>query len=175
MTDRYVIGIDWGGTRIKWGAFDEAGTFLRRGMYDYNAQADIAANVDRLMAELERGINEIGTRPDGIGLALTGVVDPGLGVVLLPGKVRGLEGYNLVGAFRARFDVPVIADNDGRAALLAECRFGAARGRDWVVMVTLGTGVGSDVLLAGNQPPALCAGHRGRPGRGATPRGRHTA
>lgn len=149
MTAGYVIGIDWGGTRIKWGAFDPTGDFLQCGILDYNSQAAITVNVERLMTELENCIRELGARPEGIGLALTGVVNREVGVVLLPGKVRGLEGYNLVRVMHGRFGVPVVADNDGRAALLAECKFGAARGKDWVVMVTLGTGVGSGVLLDG--------------------------
>ena len=149
MNDSYVLGIDWGGTRIKWGAFQPGQEFLAQGILPTNAQDEMADNVARVMDELDAACKEIGRPPKAIGLALTGVVDPNQGVVLLPGKVRGLEGYPIVAEMKKRFGIPVIADNDGRAALLAEWKLGAARHCSWAVVVTIGTGVGSGVLLDG--------------------------
>jgi glucokinase len=87
--------------------------------------------------------------PMGIGLGLTGTVDPDRGVVLLPGKISGLEGFPIVQRLRTDFGVPVWADNDGKLALYAEKHVGMARGRRWAVLLTVGTGIGSGVMLDG--------------------------
>ncbi|MEI6350690.1 MAG: ROK family protein [Verrucomicrobiota bacterium] len=149
MKSSYVLGIDWGGTRIKWGAYEPGNGMILEGIFDSNAQGELAENVAKLFAQLETGCLKLGTTPKAIGLALTGVVDPQKGVVMLPGKVRGLEGYPIVGEIGKHFGVPTVADNDGRAAMLAEWKFGAARGCNWAVVLTIGTGVGSGVLLDG--------------------------
>jgi glucokinase len=78
------------------------------------------------------------------------VVDPDRGVVMLPGKIKGLEGYPIVPQLREQFGVPVWADNDGTVAMYAEKTFGLARGKQWAVVLTIGTGVGSGVMLDGH-------------------------
>ncbi len=149
MNEPYVIGLDWGGTRIKWGAYQPGKGFLAEGILSSNPQLDMATNVKEVITRLESVRDQIGRPPQAIGVALTGVVDPNQGVVLLPGKVKGMEGYPIVSEIKQRFGVPVIADNDGRAALLAEWKAGAARDCNWAVVLTIGTGVGSGVLLDG--------------------------
>lgn len=149
MSAPYVLGIDWGGTRIKWGAYEPNKGFLLQGVTNSNAQLDMAANVQGVLALLEEAFQRIGQPPQAIGLALTGVVDPNQGVVLLPGKVKDIEGYPIVSQMKERFKVPVVAENDGRAALIAEWKLGAAKNRNWAVVLTIGTGVGSGVLLDG--------------------------
>jgi glucokinase len=76
-------------------------------------------------------------------------VDPRRGVVLLPGRLKGLQGFPLVPGLRRALGVPVVAENDGRLSIIAERTYGLARRRRWAVTVTLGTGVGSGVLLDG--------------------------
>jgi glucokinase len=61
----------------------------------------------------------------------------------------GLEGWPLVPKLRAATKLPVVADNDARLAMLAEWRYGLARGRKWALTFTLGTGVGSCPILDG--------------------------
>lgn len=90
---------------------------------------------------------------DGIGIAGFGPlrVDPGAsdhGRVLATPK-PGWAGADLIGPFRAAFDCPIVLDTDVNAAALAEYRMGAARGCDSFVYLTIGTGVGGAVLIAG--------------------------
>jgi glucokinase len=68
--------------------------------------------------------------------------------VLLPGKLK-LEGFPIVSELQDAIGVPVVAENDGRISILAEARYGLARGFRWAVTITLGTGVGSGVMLDG--------------------------
>jgi glucokinase len=146
----YYIGIDWGGTRCKLGAATADGTFLRQEMIDAVPVNDIGSAVALIGKRTTACIEAIGTRPSGIGLGLTGPVNPDLGVVLLPGKIRGLEGYPIVPRLRKEFGVPVWAENDGGVAMYAEKTFGLARGNKWAVALTIGTGVGSGVMVDGH-------------------------
>lgn len=146
--NEYLLGVDWGGTRIKLGAVSMEGELLSHEIMD-TPNTSTAREVYGVVAEkLRTFINRAG-RPAGIGLGLTGVTDPELGVVLLPGKISGLEGFEIVPNLRAEFGMPVWADNDGKVALYAERHVGKARGRSWVVLLTIGTGIGSGVMLDG--------------------------
>jgi glucokinase len=99
--------------------------------------------------EVRRIESALGASPRAIGLAFSGAVDPSFGVVYLPGKVKGLEGFPVVPELRKLTGVPVIADNDGRISIYAESRFGLAKTYRWAVTITIGTGVGSGVMLDG--------------------------
>lgn len=149
MSEPYGIGIDVGGTRLKGGAVTAGGELLAAGVATVRPEWLIEETVGAIEAEVRRVAAEVGGRPAGVGLALSGAVDPDRGVVLLPGKFKGLEGYPLVPELRRRTGWPVVADNDGRLSVVAETRYGVARGRRWVVTVTIGTGVGSGVMLDG--------------------------
>jgi glucokinase len=145
----YYLGIDWGGTRIKLGAVSGEATFLAQDIFESPKNADIDGVVNGLLDKAEALIRQIGCKPNGIGLGLTGPVNPELGVMLLPGKVKGLEKYPIVPRFAERFKVPVRAENDGTLSIYAEKYAGQAKDVDWAVTVTIGTGIGSGVMLDG--------------------------
>jgi glucokinase len=69
--------------------------------------------------------------------------------VFLPGKFKDIVGYPLVRNLRKRSGIPIVAENDGRISILAEKFYGQARNKKWVVCLTIGTGVGSGVMLDG--------------------------
>ena len=145
----YVIGFDVGGTRLKSGAVLQDGTLseehVQRSGYSIGSE-----NLLQLMGdEVERITSLKGEKPAAVGLAFSGAVHPEEGVVLLPGKIKGLEGFPIVSRLQARCGVPVVADNDGRVSIYAEAWYGLAKEVDWAVSVTIGTGVGSGVMLDG--------------------------
>ena len=149
MTRDYVLGFDVGGTRIKSGAFDRAGKALWSDVVPSHAMDGPVRLLKAIVAQVRAAERSLRAKPAAIGLGLSGGVDPELGVVHLPGKFKGLENFPLVPRLRKALDIPVLADNDGRLAMVAERRWGLARNVDWAVAVTLGTGVGSGVLLDG--------------------------
>jgi len=144
----YVIGIDVGGTRIKMGALLREGIFLETHLHPSGFERTAEQLEDILLREVRSMQSRIGSLPKGIGIGFPGAVDPAIGVVMLPGKLQ-LEGYPMVPNLSSALNLPVIADNDGRLSILAESKYGKAQGYDWAVSITLGTGVGSGVLLAG--------------------------
>ena len=144
----YVIGFDVGGTRIKSGVVTVDGTLLHAAV----APTGFGLPCDTLLQMIEERIANLrkimGSAPEYVVLGFPGAVDPERGVVLLPGKLQ-VEGFAFVPLLRQSTGLPVVAENDGRLSIFAEMRYGLAHGKKWVVSITLGTGVGSGVLLDG--------------------------
>ncbi len=145
----YVVGIDVGGTRIKSGAVSPDGELLDSGLAPSGFTLAPELLVDVLAEEVGRIENKLGARAQVVVLGLSGAVHPERGVVLLPGKMKDIEGFPLVPRLSERLGVQVIAENDGRISILAEMHYGLAVGYKWAVTITIGTGIGSGVLLDG--------------------------
>ena len=145
----YVIGFDVGGTRVKSGAVTRRGRMLAPGINPSGFALGMGNLLKTLKEEVARISQKLGGKPQALGLGFPGAVDPEVGVVYMPGKIKGLEGYPIVERLAKATGVPVIADNDGRISIYAERYYGLARDVDWAVTITLGTGVGSGALLDG--------------------------
>jgi len=145
----YIIAFDIGGTRIKYGVVSLDGTLEKTAMIPSNNND----GPEELFSTIDQCVSVIRSTQKGalagIALGLSGGVDPDFGVVLLPGKFKSLEGYPIVPLLKERYQVPVFADNDGRLAAYAEKYFGKVNNRDWAVVLTIGTGIGSGVILNG--------------------------
>lgn len=145
----YFLGVDWGGTRIKLGAVSLGGGMISADVFE----TPVTENIEHTFQTLVDRLRLIIAKPKqeqallGIGLALTGATDPDRGTVLLPGKIRGLEGLPIVPRLREEFSTQVWAANDGIAAMYGEKHAGLAREKDWAVVLTIGTGIGSGVML----------------------------
>ncbi|HET9520259.1 MAG TPA: ROK family protein [Candidatus Limnocylindrales bacterium] len=148
-SDGYLIGFDIGGTRLKSGVARVDGTVERATLEDTSRGGFEDVVLPLLLAHARDHIAATGPGCSGIGIGLPGLVETAFGSRYLPGKVLGIEGFPLRETLEAEFGVPVRCINDGAAATLAEWRFGAARGVDDVVGLTLGTGVGSGVVVGG--------------------------
>lgn len=158
--EQYIITLDIGGTQIKYGAVSPTGKMLKAASVDSRNNSGPEELLERITACIDETRRLLEGEPAAIGLGLSGGIDPEKGVVLLPGKFKALEGFPLVSRLREKYGLPVWADNDGRLAAYAEKNYGAAREEDWVVVFTIGTGVGSGVVLGGRilADPHLMAG-----------------
>lgn len=142
MTHPVAIGVDIGGTKIVAGVVRNDGTVTDVQRYP-SPHGD-----GRLMVEaITKAITDLGRDdlPVGVGVA---------GIVGRDGTLRYSPNHDVrdvpVGPWlRDELGVPPVVLNDATAALYAEYRFGAAVGREHVVMVTLGTGVGGGLLIGG--------------------------
>ena len=154
MPEPYWLGFDIGGTRLK-SAIVRADGALEEPSLEDTASLAFPAVFERL-----RRIADLRAGPDlrGIGVAAPGLVEERFGVRYLPGKVLGIEDFPLRESLERELAVPVRCVNDGQAATFAEWRFGAAAGFADVVGLTLGTGVGSGVVVGGRP---LGGGHIG--------------
>ncbi len=142
-----VLGLDLGGTSFKAAVVSDDGIVSG---YRTVPSAE-SAGLDGWLAAaraLARDVRD--TSVTAIGLSVPGEIDPRSGSLLGIGtRLDAGEGVSLPDAF-AEFGLPVFADNDARAVLAAERRFGAAKGCDDVVMLTLGTGLGGAVVIRGD-------------------------
>lgn len=144
-------GVDLGGTSIKIGLV-EADQLRTHTEIDAQAHLPMQAVLPRIAAAVEalRQQHTPDTALGGIGLSFPGIVD-NQRCKILSGYVKypGAADADLAGWARDTWNIPLALENDARAALVAEWQFGAARGHAHVVMMTLGTGVGSGVLMDG--------------------------
>ena len=148
-TDGYLIGFDIGGTRLKSGVVRADGEVERPTLEDTSRGGFEDLRAAGAAPAHERAPRSRGDGCLGIGIALPGIVETAFGLRYLPGKVLGIEAFPLRETLESEFGLPVRCVNDGAAATLAEWRFGAARGLDDVAGITLGTGVGSGVVVGG--------------------------
>jgi len=163
--DSVAIGVDIGGTKIAAGLVDRHGGINRRLECATNASEGGEAVISRALDLCAQLFSLAAKRVVGIGVATGGQVDPKTGVVfaatpLLPGWV----GMPIKTIFEERFHVPTRVINDASAAAVGEHTFGAARGVNDFVLLTIGTGVGGGVycdgkLLQGALGAAGAIGH----------------
>ena len=154
-----VIGIDLGGTRIKAVALDEVGNTQYQCSYPTNDGNDAVWKAAIL--ETVRDIKDkIQCRDTVIGISAPGLPNKeNTAIAFMPGRLQGLENF----VWSDFLETPTFVLNDAISAMMAEARFGAAKGHKNVVMITLGTGVGGAILIEGKpyQGSLNRAGHIG--------------
>lgn len=138
-----TVGIDIGGTKIAGGVIDAGGAIVEKLRVDTAEGSGIADAVIGMVRELA-GRHEVA----GVGVAVAGFVSKDRSTVIASPNIawRDVPLRDLV---HTGTGLPVIVENDANAAGWAEYRYGAGRGRDQMVMLTLGTGVGGAIVLDG--------------------------
>jgi glucokinase len=147
-----AVGIDIGGTKIAVAAVNGSGEAVCETAIPTESERGFASGISRITAAVNRLLAESGWSTGelrGIGIGCAGPVDPARGMILNPHTLPGWEGGDIVTPLRDAFRCPVRLENDADMALLGECRAGAGRGFDPVVMLTLGTGIGGAALVRG--------------------------
>jgi glucokinase len=139
------IGIDLGGSRIKAVALREEGEIIYKRVQPTNDGDDTVWK--RAVAEVVLEIlKELPAKNTQVGISAPGLPNSGnSAIAFMPGRLQGLENF----IWSDFLGIRTYVLNDTVSALLAEARYGVAKGRKNVVMVTLGTGVGGAVLIEG--------------------------
>lgn len=160
MNQAFAIGIDIGGTNTKFGIVDQQGKVLDEGEVKTTSFPTINSFVEGIYKQLQPLIAKAGKENiKGIGIGapngnhFNGCIEhaPNLhwkGIVPIADLVS------------KKFELPCILNNDAKAAALGELHFGAARNMKDFIMITLGTGVGSGIVVNGQ----LLYGHKGNAG-----------
>ena len=148
----YTIAIDLGGTIIKIGLLNETGLVAVKTANSSSADG-LANNFPTIENEIIQLIKEEKVVPTGllgIGFSFPGLVDSVQNKVISTNKkYDDAPDLDLVQWAKQTWGVPLFLENDARVALLGEWKHGAGAGYENVVMVTLGTGIGSAVLIDG--------------------------
>ncbi|MDE7449608.1 MAG: ROK family protein [Paramuribaculum sp.] len=158
MSKPYVIGIDMGGTNTVFGIVDARGIVLASDSIKTRKHSNFQDYVDELHTEIMRLIkaNDAEDKIYGIGVGapnanyFTGMIEDG---VNLPWPTP----IPFAQILSEKFGIPVAITNDANAAAIGEMTYGAARGLKDFIMITLGTGVGSGIVVNGQ----LVYGHDG--------------
>jgi glucokinase len=157
MSAGEIIGVDLGGTKMLVGVLDADSKVLWEDREASTGQTEDQL-VELLVGEVEeaRAARE-GIAAVGLGIPATIDHDKGIAVSAVNLPLENLPIRDLVGE---RTGLPVFVDNDATVAALAEHLYGAARGAENAVMLTIGTGIGGGLILGGEV-------YRGSTGAGA--------
>ncbi len=146
------IGIDIGGTKVAAGLVNEQGEITHKIRVPMSAAGTPAAGFASVANAIEAVYTlapEVRGSVTGIGLCAPGPLDPKTGVVLNPPNVPCWRGFPLAAETERAFGVPARLDNDANAAALAEVLWGSGLGYANVFYATLGTGIGTGIILDG--------------------------
>ncbi|WP_328912682.1 MULTISPECIES: ROK family glucokinase [unclassified Streptomyces] len=142
-----TVGIDIGGTKVMAGVVDPDGKILEQLRAETPDRSKSPKVVEDTIVDLVLDLSE---RHDvhAVGIGAAGWVDSDRSRILFAPHLSWRD-EPLRDKLADRLLVPVVIDNDANAAAWAEWRFGAARGEDDLVMITLGTGIGGAILEDG--------------------------
>jgi glucokinase len=156
MSDQIGIGIDLGGTSMSAGLVDEAGCILHQETRPTSAERGPRPVIDKL-AEMVAGCfaqADLTHRHEiAVGIGTPGPLSPSKGVIHHAANLPGWRDVAIVDMLSAATGHRVVLDNDANAAACGEYRYGV--GARNMVVLTLGTGIGSGVFLDGH----LVRGH----------------
>jgi len=138
------IGVDVGGTKITALRVGFSGAVLARSRKDTprGTEQDLVDAIAEMIGSVRSD------RVTAVGVGLPGIVDAATGALAFV-HCLGFQQAPLRALLEDAQDLPVLTANDANAAAWAEYRFGAARGYNHVVMVTVGTGLGCGIVIDG--------------------------
>lgn len=154
----YAIGVDVGGTNTVFGIVDKRGQILKSGSVQTGKHEKIEDFLDELSDALKGLIAEIGSKNEIKGI---GVGAPNgnfySGSIEFAPNLRWKGVIPFVEMLEERIGIPVALTNDANAAAIGEMAYGCAKGLKDFIVITLGTGVGSGIVINGE----LVYGHDG--------------
>jgi glucokinase len=154
------LGLDLGGTNIKWVVLDQDGQPIADGSLPTEREGGPDHVVERLALAGRAAVEAAGPIATA-GVGVPGIYDETHGTIRFFTNLPGpWAGYPLAGSLSEALGVPVRLINDARAFTLAEARLGAGQGCASLIGVTLGTGVGGGIVLDGR----LVLGYHGTAG-----------
>lgn len=146
------IGIDVGGTNVKIALVDDNGKIIYSNSVPTYAKMGYEYTVNNIKQAIKDLIKETNTTPsdiEGIGFDFPGQVDCKTGVVKLAPNIPGWVNVPIAQMIEDEFHIPTRIDNDVRCAALGELKFGAGKGCENFICITVGTGIGSGIVING--------------------------
>lgn len=153
MSEKWVIGIDLGGTTVKIAFLSLEGTIIDHweiptdnSEEGKNITSDIATSIHEKLVQLNHAKEDV----LGAGMGAPGPFDYETGIIFNTVNLGWPDNFPLKERLEQDLGLPVIIDNDANCAALGEMWKGAGEGSKDLVCVTLGTGVGGGVIVEGN-------------------------
>lgn len=150
MSKSVYLGVDVGGTKVAAGFVNSCGEIV----YKTRVPMIGTGTAEQGFASIRNAIDAVlaanpGTSVAGIGVAAPGPLDPRVGVILYTPNLPCFRDFSLRTAIEDAYGLPTRVDNDANAAGLAEAVWGAGRGYSSVFYATIGTGIGTAIVLDG--------------------------
>ncbi len=157
---QYVVGVDLGGTNVRAAVVDAKEQIVGQSRGPSDAKSGAARVIERVCETVAVAIAEAGLKPSdvgAIGMAVPGHIDPKTGCIrwspnfgeTVDGQFRMFLDVLFCGPISEKLGIASYAGNDANVAALGEFRYGAGREVSDLVMLTLGTGIGSGVITGG--------------------------
>ncbi|WP_018661519.1 ROK family glucokinase [Heyndrickxia acidiproducens] len=153
MAEKWMVGVDLGGTTTKLAFVNSEGEFRHKWEIptDTSEQGkeilpNIANSIAAQLTALKRDQKDI----EGIGIGVPGPVDMETGIIYESVNIGWPQNYPVTATLQQLSGLKVVIDNDANVAALGEMWKGAGEGAKDLVLVTLGTGVGGGVITGGN-------------------------
>ncbi|MBF8304523.1 MAG: glk [Dehalococcoidia bacterium] len=164
MPHKPIIGVDIGGTKIMAVVADSNGTLLARKHIPTQAASGPEAGIKRIILAINQVCQQANISSkdgiSGIGIAIAGLVDTPRGILVTSPHLPGWRDVPLKDQLEAALDVQVSIINDAKAAALGEQTFGAGKGVENQIYMTVSTGIGGGIIING----ALYTGKSGSAG-----------
>ncbi|MBQ2984363.1 MAG: ROK family protein [Candidatus Gastranaerophilales bacterium] len=149
---KYRIGVDVGGTNVKIALVDFDGKIVYSNTVPTRAEMGFEAGVNNIKQAIKELMTETGESAqtiEAIGFGLPGQIDYKEGIVKNLPNIPGWVNIPLAKIIEDEFSIPTRLDNDVRCAALGELNFGAGKGCENLICITVGTGIGSGIVLNG--------------------------
>lgn len=149
---RHIVGIDIGGTFIKAAVLDRHGHILATAKRDARAMEGAAATMGEVIEATRQVMADAGIDAAdvcGVGMGVPGQHRSEEGIAVYSPNFAGWVNVQLVAPVEEALGLATYMRNDVKTASLGEYRFGAGRGYQFVVMITLGTGIGGSAIIDG--------------------------
>ncbi|HHV80642.1 MAG TPA: ROK family glucokinase [bacterium] len=149
--NKKIVGVDLGGTTFTVGIMDFNGNILSSVDTDTPVENGPSAVMGKILDNIDLAINEAKlSREDilGVGLGAPGILDVERGINIFSPNLKW-HNVDMVTPIKDYLNVPVFIENDVRVAALGERRFGAGKGRKYMIFIALGTGIGSGIIING--------------------------
>ena len=149
-SESVFIGIDLGGTTLKGALVSGVGEILQGIRIDTERESS-----DRLFEQIVGAVRTLredrisGDRVAGVGIGIPGLVNRKTNRIEVMTNLPALAEVDLIGELERETALPIALDNDANSAAYGELQAGAARGHREVFFVTLGTGIGSGLIMNG--------------------------
>lgn len=144
------IGIDVGGTNVKIALVDENGSIIYSNSVPTRAEMGFEYTVNNIKQAIRDLIAETkAAKIESVGFDFPGQIDYKNGVVRLAPNIPGWVNVPIAKIIEDEFKIPTKIDNDVHCAALGELNFGAGKGCENFICMTVGTGIGSGIVING--------------------------
>lgn len=164
MEKKYVIGVDLGGTKIYTALVDLEGNIVKEKVVETLAHEGEVAVAERIINTIDYVIDGVDKELiKAIGIGSPGPLDAKKGIIVETANLP-FKNFEIVKVVKERYELPTYLDNDANVATLGEFMFGAGKGTENMVYITVSTGIGGGAIIngklyRGNTSNALEVGH----------------